>query len=76
MTKLDEKEIIGIFAKKLGIRSLDDVALLDKGIVIKSDMLVARTDIPPGMEAWQVARKSVVTCISDLLARGSDHMQR
>ena len=29
-------------------------------------MLVARTDIPPGMEAWQVARKSVVTCISDL----------
>jgi thiamine-monophosphate kinase len=70
MTKLDEKEIIGIFAKKLGIRSLDDVALLDKGIVIKSDMLVARTDIPPGMEAWQVARKSVVTCISDLAAKG------
>jgi thiamine-monophosphate kinase len=70
MTKLDEKEIIGLFAKKLGIRSLDDVALLDKGIVIKSDMLVARTDIPPGMEAWQVARKSVVACISDLAAKG------
>lgn len=70
MTKLDEKEIIGIFANKLGISNLDDVALLDKGIVIKSDMLVASTDVPPGMEAWQVARKSVVSCISDLAAKG------
>lgn len=70
MTKLDEKEIIGIFANKLGISNLDDVALLDNGIVIKSDMLVASTDVPPGMEAWQVARKSVVSCISDLAAKG------
>lgn len=70
MTKLDEKEIIAIFANKLGISNLDDVALLDKGIVIKSDMLVASTDVPPGMEAWQVARKSVVSCISDLAAKG------
>ena len=70
MTKLDEKEIIGIFANKLGISNLDDVALLDKGIVIKSDMLVASTDVPPGMESWQVARKSVVSCISDLAAKG------
>jgi thiamine-monophosphate kinase len=70
MTKLDEKEIIGIFANKLGISNLDDVALLDKGIVIKSDMLVASTDVPPGMEAWQVARKSIVSCISDLAAKG------
>ena len=71
MTKLDEKEIIAIFANKLGISNLDDVALLlDKGIVIKSDMLVASTDVPPGMQAWQVARKSVVSCISDLAAKG------
>ncbi len=70
MTKLDEKEIIGIFANELGISNLDDVALLDNGIVIKSDMLVASTDVPPGMEAWQVARKSVVSCISDLAAKG------
>jgi thiamine-monophosphate kinase len=70
MTKLDEKEIIRIFANKLGISNLDDVALLDKGIVIKSDMLVASTDVPPGMEAWQVARKSIVSCISDLAAKG------
>jgi thiamine-monophosphate kinase len=70
MTKLDEKQIIRIFANKLGISNLDDVAFLDKGIVIKSDMLVASTDIPSGMDAWQAARKSIVSCISDLAAKG------
>jgi thiamine-monophosphate kinase len=70
MTKLDEKQIIRIFASKLGITNLDDVALLDNGIVMKSDMMVASTDVPFGMEAWQAARKSVVSCISDLAAKG------
>ncbi len=70
MTKLDEKQIIRIFANKLGISNLNDVALLDNGIVMKSDMLVASTDIPSGMEAWQAARKSIVSCISDLAAKG------
>jgi thiamine-monophosphate kinase len=70
MIKLDEKQIIRIFANKLGISNLDDVVMLDKGIVIKSDMLVESTDVPPGMEAWQTARKSVVSCVSDLAAKG------
>ncbi|MDQ3882018.1 MAG: thiamine-phosphate kinase [Thermoproteota archaeon] len=70
MIKLDEKQIIRIFVNKLGISNLDDVVVLDKGIVIKSDMLVESTDVPPGMEAWQTARKSVVSCISDLAAKG------
>src|SRR5437867_1734069 len=70
MTKLDEKEIIRIFSEKLGIADLDDVALLGKGIVFKADMLVASTDVPHGMEPWQVARKSVVSCVSDLAAKG------
>ena len=70
MTKLGEKQIIRIFADKLGISNLDDVALLDKGIVMKSDMLVGSTDVPFGMEAWQVARKSIVSCLSDLVAKG------
>jgi thiamine-monophosphate kinase len=70
MTKLDEKQIIRIFANKLGISNLNDVALLDKGIVMKSDMLVESTDIPSGMEAWQAARKSIVSCVSDLAAKG------
>jgi thiamine-monophosphate kinase len=71
MTKLDEKEIIRIFANKLGISDLDDVALLDKdNIIFKSDMLVASTDMPRGMKAWQVARKSIIASMSDLAAKG------
>ena len=70
MTKLDEKQIIRIFANKLGIGNHNDVAMLDKGIVMKSDMLVESTDIPSGMEAWQAARKSIVSCVSDLAAKG------
>jgi thiamine-monophosphate kinase len=70
MTKLDEKEIIRIFAEMLGITDLDDVALLDKGIVFKADMLVASSDVPHGMEPWQVARKSIVACVSDFAAKG------
>ena len=71
MTKLDEKEIIRIFAQKLGIVDLDDVAVLDKGLVFKADMLVASTDVPEGMAAWQVARKSIVSCVSDLASKGA-----
>jgi thiamine-monophosphate kinase len=70
MTKLDEREIIRIFADRLGIADLDDVALIGKNIVFKSDMLVASTDVPPGMEAWQIARKSIVSCVSDLASKG------
>jgi thiamine-monophosphate kinase len=71
MIKLDEKQIIQIFANRLGISNLDDVAVLDKkGIVVKSDMLVASTDVPCDMQAWQIARKSIVSCVSDLAAKG------
>ncbi|MDQ4101198.1 MAG: thiamine-phosphate kinase, partial [Thermoproteota archaeon] len=70
MSKLDEKQIINIFANKLGIGCLDDVAVLRKNIAIKTDMLVASTDVPPGMKSWQIARKSVVSCVSDLAAKG------
>ena len=76
MTKLDEKGIIRIFANRFGLKRLDDVALLEKGIVFKSDMLVASTDVPIGMKAWQIARKSVVSCVSDLAERASAHMQQ
>jgi thiamine-monophosphate kinase len=73
MSRLDEREIVRIFAKKLGIGDLDDVAALSPGgkIVFKSDMLVARTDVPPGMEMWQIARKSIVSCVSDMAAKGA-----
>jgi len=70
MSKLDEKEIIQILASRLGISELDDVAVIANGVVLKSDMLVASTDVPHGMKAWQIARKSIVSCVSDLAAKG------
>ncbi len=56
----------------------DDVSImspakrLTKGfkLVFKSDMLMESTDAPPGMRPWQIARKSVVSCVSDFSAKG------
>jgi thiamine-monophosphate kinase len=39
-------------------------------IVLKSDMLVESTDVPPRMRPWQIARKSIVACVSDMCAKG------
>ncbi len=38
--------------------------------VMKTDMLVGKTDVPPGMNEWQAARKAVVMNISDFAAKG------
>ncbi len=52
----------------------DDVSAVDIGngklAVIKTDMLVGKTDVPPGMTLRQAARKAVVMNISDLAAKG------
>lgn len=47
------------------------MASLGNNIVIKCDMLVSSTDVPPGMSSWQIARKSIVSCASDLAAKGA-----
>lgn len=39
-------------------------------LILKCDMLVESTDVPTGMRPWQIARKSIVSCISDLSAKG------
>jgi len=52
----------------------DDVSALrlpdGKLVVLKTDMLVGSTDIPPGMTMTQAARKAVVANVSDLAAKG------
>ncbi len=51
----------------------DDVADLPVGrgrLIIKSDMLVARTDVPPRMTLREAARKSVAMCVSDFASKG------
>ncbi|HEV8386052.1 MAG TPA: thiamine-phosphate kinase [Nitrososphaera sp.] len=71
MNRLNEREIINIFAQELGISDLDDVSPVSKNLVLKCDMLISSTDVPPQMKPWQIARKSVVSCASDLAAKGA-----
>jgi thiamine-monophosphate kinase len=52
----------------------DDASALSIGnglaLVIKADMLVASTDVPPGMSPTQIGRKVVTMNFSDLAAKG------
>ena len=51
----------------------DDVAVIPargKKLVLKVDMLVESTDVPPGMSYRQAARKTVAMCVSDFAAKG------
>lgn len=52
----------------------DDVSAVDIGggrvAVMKTDMLVDKTDVPRGMSLWQAARKAVVMNVSDFAAKG------
>lgn len=83
MTKtrgLTEREIIEILRRQFNIEPKlpmgfnDDVAALPSGkgelVILKSDMLVGKTDIPPGMTLRQAARKAVVATVSDFAAKG------
>ncbi|MEM2875530.1 MAG: thiamine-phosphate kinase, partial [Candidatus Bathyarchaeia archaeon] len=38
--------------------------------VLKVDMLVGKTDVPPGMTLYQASRKAVVMSVSDLASKG------
>ena len=77
---LTEREIIAILTEKfdstprLPLGFEDDVSgyPLQKGelIVLKSDMLVGSTDVPPGMSLRQAARKAIVATVSDFAAKG------
>jgi len=78
--ELGERKIIDIILKHLEpmpnmpVPFGDDASAVDIGkgklAVIKTDMLVGKTDIPPQMSLWQAARKAVVMNISDLAAKG------
>jgi thiamine-monophosphate kinase len=52
----------------------DDVSAVNLGkgqvAVLKTDMLIGKTDVPRGMSLWQAARKAVVMNISDFAAKG------
>lgn len=80
LRELGELRIIEILESSLGtsrdtvVGFGDDVSavkLVDRKVaVLKTDMLVASTDVPPGMSMRQVARKAVVASVSDFAAKG------
>ncbi len=77
---LSEREIIEALRRRFDFRpSLplgfeEDVAAYSlspqKLVVLKTDMLVGSTDVPPGMTLRQAARKAVVATVSDFAAKG------
>jgi thiamine-monophosphate kinase len=78
--QLGERAIIEIVWKHLSkapnmrVPLGDDVSAIEgEGgaiAVLKTDMLVGRTDIPRQMSLWQAARKAVVMNVSDFAAKG------
>ncbi len=77
---LGERDIIRIITSRLSkykgkniYRLYDDVDLVRLGglsVALKCDMLVQSTDVPKQMRLWQVARKSIVACVSDMASKG------
>ena len=77
---LTEREIIKLIlskieeAPRMSMPFGDDVSAVEIGnnlvAVLKTDMLVAATDVPPKMSFWQAARKAVVMNVSDFAAKG------
>ncbi|MGI0074008.1 MAG: thiamine-phosphate kinase [Nitrosotalea sp.] len=76
MRKPDELEIIKIFQNRFGRKSsfvandLEFLKMSDVNFVVKSDMLVQGTDVPPGMKLRDISRKSIVSCVSDFACKG------
>jgi len=75
MSRLNEKKIIEIFQSRLGNKGFapEDVEFFKIGKkyhVLKVDTLVESTDVPPTIKLEDVARKSIVSCISDFAAKG------
>jgi len=74
---LDERGIINYirdaFGKNMSFELNDDVAYVKEGdefMVLKVDMLVGSTDVPPGMSPQQIGRKALVAAVSDFAAKG------
>src|SRR5512139_3668529 len=75
---LGEHEIIDLIHKRLTAMPAmpvpfgDDVSglsLRSEVAVLKTDMLVGATDMPPGMSLFNAARKAVVMNVSDFAAK-------
>ena len=79
-TDLGERKIIEILANNLETKpnlpvpfgdDVSAVSLDQKQVaVLKTDMLVGKTDVPKKMSLWQAARKAIVMNVSDFASKG------
>jgi len=80
MKSLTEHEIIRILTNQFAGQPAtpldfdDDVSAIPFSpktwIIVKTDMLIGSTDVPPGMTVQEAARKAVVATVSDFAAKG------
>ncbi len=79
-TDLGERKIIEILVNNLEtmpnlpVPFGDDVSAVNldqKVAVLKTDMLVGKTDVPRKMSLWQAARKAIVMNVSDFASKGA-----
>ncbi len=78
--ELGERGIIEVLRRRFDVMADapvgfgDDVSAVALGggqvAVLKTDMLVGKTDVPEGMSLWQAARKAIVMNVSDFAAKG------
>ncbi len=78
--QLGEREIIEMIWRQMDKMARmpvpfgDDVSAFavdsERLAVLKTDMLVGKTDVPPNMSLWHAARKAVVMNVSDFAAKG------
>ena len=81
LRELGELQIIDIIERTLGATRRAEVGFGDdvsavrtpggRVVILKTDMLVGSTDVPPGMTLCQAARKAIVANVSDLAAKGT-----
>ncbi|MDR0797358.1 MAG: thiamine-phosphate kinase, partial [Nitrososphaerota archaeon] len=77
---LSEHGIIDIFRQRLMLMpnmpipfgdDVSAVAIGDREVaVLKTDMLVAKTDVPAKMSLYNAARKAIVMSVSDFASKG------
>ena len=82
LSEIGERSIIEIVKKRLDtipaspVPFGDDVAAVtiqgERVAVLKTDMLVGKTDVSDAMSLWQAARKAVVMNVSDFAAKGAE----
>ncbi len=80
VSDLGEKKLIERLVSMVDIETEDILARYDDvfylkspgntNLVLHADMLVGKTDVPPGMEPYEVGRKAVIQNVSDFIVKG------